>query len=187
MSESSYRQNVKKGVTGRYLPTCFPAALERISDCHQLNPEIYQTYKSFVSWFPEDEPRISRVLNPSYKEMITQIVWELGELTCDDVEFYAVDNFKEFTSTVRALVRRECRIVLDVEESFGWNDESVHALGLLPTEHPDYFKLVSNHTPASLQGLVSLETIYNQLSFPDEPSRQRYPFADANITALPPE
>lgn len=114
------------------------------------------------------------------------MVWELGELTCDDVEFYAVDTFKEFEYTVRHLVNRECRVVLDIHLFNMPEDDGTHALGLLPSEHPDFFKLVSNHTPRFLQGLVTLETIFDNLSFHDEPPSVRYPFNDANITALPP-
>lgn len=186
MSERSYWRNVSRGVTGSQLPTCYPSALERVSPSFSLSPDIYQTYASFMNWYREGDPVVSRILNPCYKEMITQIAWELGGLTCDEVEFYSVDTFREFSQTVKQLVKRECSVVIDVNESSGRNDESVHSLGLLPSENPNYFKLVSNHTPGRLRGFVTLEMIYDELAFPPESPTTLYPFAEANITALPP-
>ena len=61
-----------------------------------------------------------------------------------------------------------------------------HTVGLLPTGEEDLFTLVSNQVPKSLQGVVSLQTIASRVVNHPDRYIAKYPFNNANITALPP-
>lgn len=185
MSMSSYRRNVARGVTGIKTDTCYLASLEKISPYNQLSPETYIAYQRFMGSYFTYEGQEKRKVNPQYKELIRQMAWELGEVEFDQVAFERADTYRAFSSTVRSLLRHEYRVSVDIQIE-GYGDRTAHPVGLIPVDDEGRFKVVSTWTPQLLRGVVTLRDIYDTIDFCVDPPSVRYPFNDANITALPP-
>ncbi len=184
MSMASYRRNVSLGVTGQVTDTCYPAALEQISPYNRLNPDTYKKYEKFVRAWDKLKKKNPHAINPTFKDLISEVAWELGEIEFGDIYFDRVNTYREFSTTVRKLLRREYRITVDIHLD-EFDKDTDHPVGLIPLSD-DAFKLVSTWVPHFLYGQVSLRDIFEYTAFSKEPYRQRYPFNDANITALPP-
>src|SRR5688572_1676648 len=109
MSISSYRRNVARGVTGKYSPACFPAALEKLSPANQLPPQTYRRYRGVMKQFDTAVGQERRQINPNYKQSISEIAWELGEIEFDKIEFERAETYRDFSRVVRALLRHDYR------------------------------------------------------------------------------
>lgn len=182
MSIASYKRNEKRGVTGPYKPTCFPASLEQLSP-YGLPPKAYTEYLDFIGWYFSIRGRDERDKhNPEYKEMFDNLVVHLGGLSCKDVIFRRANTSLGLVRIVKDLVRQDYQVAIDVR----MQGKGIHTVGLLPTGEEDYYTLVSNQIPQSLQGIVKLQDIAPRLSLHGEKYMKEYPFSNANITALPP-
>lgn len=184
MSISSYRRNVSRGVTGKYTNTCFPAALEQVSPGNRLEPRIYRKYERFINWHYRLEGQDKRQYNPAYKDMLADMAWGLGEVDFDDIEFDRAETYKDFSRIVRQLIRHEYRVSVEVVTDNCLKDES-HALGIIAVGD-DYYRMASTWVPRALHGYVGLRQVFEEVITHKDEYRERYPFHDANITALPP-
>jgi hypothetical protein len=184
MSISSYRKNVAKGVTGKYSDTCFPAAFEQISPYNRFEPQIYKKYCRFVSWYGRQEGQDKRQRNPVYKDMLAEIAWNLGEVDFDNIEFERAETYRNLSRIVRKLVRHDYRVAIDITTP---NCEATecHAIGLVAVGD-EYYTARSTWIPRGLYGYFGLRDLFEIIEVPNDPPRLRYPFNDANITALPP-
>lgn len=180
MSIASYKRNVKRGVTGPYSDTCFPSALEQLSP-YSMPPRVYTEYKEFVDWWGNFSKTQRAKHNEECKEMFDHILRPLGGLSCEDVLFKRARTVLGFTRIVLSLLREDYQIAVDVRTYGG-----THTVGLLPTGDPEYFMLLSTYIPKRLEGPVTLSHVGSCLVQPTDPFIARYPFNDANITALPP-
>ncbi len=181
MSIASYRRNVRKGVTGPYIPTCFPAALEQISPEHSLRPGVYRDYTDFVRWYSELSKRRRQDENGEFETIINEVVAGLGGISCKDVIFKRAETCLGLKRIVNRLLAEDYRVAVDVAIGRG-----THTVGLLPLPEPGYFILASTQLPKTLEGVVTLDHVAKRLMVPCEPHLSAYPFSDANITALPP-
>lgn len=183
MSIASYRRNVKRRVTGPFLPTCFPAALEQISPQNSLPPSTYVAYRKYISDLTS-LPRYEREqCQEEEEEALNGIFRSLGRLTCEDVTFKRANTSVGLKRIVNRLMLDECRVVVQVSQK-SWYES--HSVGLLHTPDKEHFVLVSTHIPKSMQGLVTLDQVASKLALPSDRHMSRYPFNDANVTALPP-
>lgn len=185
MSIPSYRRNVRRGVTGERTDTCYLAALEQISPYDSLEPSTYRKYQRFIRFWDKTSGQEKRKINPLFKDLISQVAWELGEVEFDEIEFERVETYRQFSNTVRALLRHDFRVAVDIHlDEYG--KDSAHPVGLIPLDDDGHFRAVSTWKPCSLYGAVTLRDIYAQIDIHNEPPRILYPFNDTNITALPP-
>lgn len=188
MSITSYRQNVRRGVTGSRFPTCFPSALEKISHKHRLPPNVYSEYQEFVAWHDSlgDLERLKET--DEHETIINNIVINLGELTCEKLVFSHVTRRHRFREYLGRLVSSSYRVVLDIELPEGGN----HAVGVLPAKQPNMYKLTSNWVPKNLQGIVSTDDVFPHLAhpplveIPQNITVPWHPLNGANLMALPP-
>jgi hypothetical protein len=185
MSIPSYRRNVWRGVTGQDTDTCFPAALEQISPYCHLSPDTYIAYERFMRGWSRLKKKDPWAVNPRYKDLIGQMALELGGADFDEVEFERAETYREFSTMVRKLLRHEYRVAIDIHLD-GYGHDTAHPVGLIPFDDGESFKLVSTWVPSFLHGAVSLRDVFENIDFHPEPYRQRFPFNDSNITALPP-
>ena len=185
MSLSSYRRNVRRGVTGADKPTCYPSSLEKISPRHKLSPETYIEYQRFIRRWETLQGHEKRQINPTYKKLIGQMAWELGEVEFDQVVFERADTYRAFSSVVRTLLRHEYRVSVDIQVA-GYGKDFSHPVGLIPVDDDGGLRVVSNWIPRDLHGVITLREIYETVDHCNDPPRILYPFNDANITALPP-
>lgn len=184
MSMSSYRRNARLGVTGPKTNTCFPAAFDKISPYYGIAAETYRGYKKFMRQYDLLEGQERRKINPTYKEFIDRFAWELGGYTYNDVIFERAETYREFSNTVRKLMRHEYRVAVDVLID-GYED-MLHPVGLIPLNDEKSYRAVSNWIPPCLYGAIALHEVWETTGIPNEPYRMRYPFNNSNITALPP-
>ncbi len=180
MSIASYRRNVARRVTGPFIPTCFPAALEQISPYHSLPPGVYREYKDFVNWYGQLRREARETNNDELEYVIDRIVGSLGGLTCRDVLFKRAETPLGFKRIVNQLIAQDYRVAVDVSTGRG-----AHTVGLLPLPEEGLYTLVSTQLPQTLQGVVTLDHISQRLFHHQDRHMSRYPFSDANITALP--
>lgn len=186
MSIPSYRRNVWLWVTGQDTDTCFPAALEQISPYCHLSPDTYKTYERFIHGWARLKKKDPWAVNPRYKDLIGQIAWELGGVDFDEVEFERANTYREFSIIVRKLLRHDYRVAIDLHlDEYGY--DIAHPVGLIPLEDGESFKVVSNWVPSFLRGAVTLREVFENIDFQPALYRQRFPFNDSNITALPPK
>lgn len=185
MSIPSYRRNVSLGVTGQYTDTCYLAALEQVSPGNRLQPDTYVVYQRFLKKWNSLSGQDTRKANPMFKTMLERIAWELGELTFDDIEFERPQTYGQLRNIVGKLIRRDYRVAVDLRID-GYPKDYAHPVGLIPTGDGETYKLVSNWVPKCLHGYVTLREVYEHLDMQPEEYRQRYPFNDTNLTALPP-
>lgn len=184
MSIPSYRRNVGRGVTGHNTNTCFPAALEQVSPYCHLEPSTYRKYARFMGAWQRLKDTDPWSVNPIYKDLIGQMALELGGFEFDDVYFERVDSYREFSTEIRKLMRHEYRVAVDIQlEGYG---DLAHPVGLIPLGDEESYRLVSTWVPYTLRGEVGLRDIFEHLDFVKDPPRQRFPFNNTNITALPP-
>lgn len=180
MSLRSYRRNVALGVTGARKPTCLPAALEQISPDHKLPPATYKSYRGFIRRLDVSEVRRA---NAQQREMLDEILPYLGGISCRDLELARVKTCLDFRRLIRELASDEYRVAVQLD--LGWRGV-MHTVGLLPVEE-DRFKLVSNHVPRALAGVVTPDQIFPRLEQPqDYPTLTKFNrFVMANVLALP--
>jgi hypothetical protein len=178
MSMESYRRNVRRGVTGRYTETCFSAVCEMLSP-GELKPETHKAYEHFVNWYSL-LPRQGLREAPAFAVMLDLIFTDLGYTSWRDIEYRKASTQFVLKEVVDNFVRRDHAVILDID----WDNE-VHSVGLRPQKE-GVFTLVSTGLPRDLQGEVSYDDLYNHRHLTKDPCLMRYPFNDANITALPP-
>lgn len=183
MSISSYRRNVKAGVTGAYKPTCFPSALEQISPKHELNPRDYVRYSRGIGTIDRlfrEGGQSLRQVKPFSKKLFASIIEPLG---CDfeDVEFRRAKNAYNLQRLVKSVLSEGCRVSVDLD--LRGKDES-HPVGLLELVD-GRFELVSNHVPYCLK-VAKLEEVFPFMEQSKDPPSKRYPFSNSNVTILPP-
>ena len=187
MSYRSYRRNAALGVTGPYTNTCLPASLEILSDEGSLAPSTYRMYEGYFREYSRRElgGQQKRICNPIMREMYNSILWDLEGLQCSNLEFRRAHTLKQFIRYVFQLLDQDCRVALDLDTD---HDGSYHSVSLLPLEEGiDRFRLASTWIQRHLSGPQTLVDIFEIVAQDPEPPRVRYPFNDANITALPSE
>jgi len=187
MSRRSYRHNVALGVTGPNTNTCLPASLEILSEEGSLSPRTYRMYDGYFKEYSRREigGQAKRLCNPMMREMYNQVLWDLEGLQCCDIEFRRAHTLPQFARIIFSLLNQDARIALDLDTD---GDGTYHSVSLLPQDTGiDRFRLASTWIPRNLQGARTLPEIFDYVAQDPEPPRIRYPFNNANITALPPE
>lgn len=183
MSISSYRRNVRAGVTGRNKPTCFPSAFEQISPNHELSTVDYNRYTrkiGTVDKLYKKGGHSKRQINPIIKKLFSATVEPLG-CDYDDIEFRRVKNAYNLRRLVASALNQECRVGVDIDIRLR---DDTHTVGLRELEDKK-FELMSNQVPFGLK-VASLDEIFAFMYQPTDPHSTRYPFADANVVILPP-
>lgn len=187
MSMASYKQNVRRGVTGRMLPTCLPAALEKISSKHRLPPNIYSQYQEFVAWYETLDDLGHLKATTEHETVINDIVKNLGGLSCERLVFRNITRRYRLREYLGRMVSSSYRVVLDLELPGG-----NHAVGILPTDESHLYQLTSNWVPSRLHGKVSADDLFPLLAhhpeveIPSNLTVPYHPLNSANLTALPP-
>jgi len=190
MSMSSYRRNRRTGLTSKWTPTCFPAALEQISPKHSLSPASYVGYLEFLETIESLKGQEKRRRNPLFKALLVELAEELGS-SYDEIIFERYNTARAFRTGVRGLLRNSCRVAVDIitEGCEERRNGFVHSVGLLPIPgygyDTDYVRLISNWVPLELQGPVDLDELYPHVAHIPEPYRVRFPFNDCNVVAIP--
>lgn len=190
MSAASYKRNRQLGVTGRYTPTCFPAAFDQISPRHEIRPQTYRKYHRGANRFDRLTGQERRQRNPLLCDMFGAIAMDLGDLALSDFVFSRTRSLSEFTETVKKLIDQDYRVVVDVStegnERIRGGNGYVHSIGLKPTTDEETFYLRSTWVPTEFGNEITLEELYAHLAQPTDRPGIKYPFNDANISALPP-
>jgi hypothetical protein len=181
MSIVSYERNVGRHVTGPFLPTCFPAALEQISPDHSYKPGIYQNYSEFNEWWGKIRRRERIHHMPEYADGLVE---PLGGYSYEDMVFSRATTPMGLARVVRRLLSEDYRVTVDIKYAIS-GAYNAHTVGLLPTGYEGHVSLVSTHVPKCLSGIVTLEQIGERLAISAFPHRPEYPFSDANVLALP--
>jgi len=183
MSLSSYRRNVQAGATGQWHNTCFPSALEQISPDHELLPHHYRRYERGIRALDKlysQGGQAKRQVNPVARAMFNDIFVPLG-CSIDDVEFRRVRHAYGLKRLVASAMRQGCRVAVDLDLRI---QNASHPVGLLELVD-GRFTLMSNHVPPGLK-VTTLDELFLHVDQPKERHSTRYPFADSNVTILPP-
>jgi hypothetical protein len=188
MSEWSYRQNVRLGVTGQFRKTCLPACLERISPDHKLSWDIYPLYEEWENDYEKLSDAQAFRATPEKIAIYNKIFKQLGGFTCDDVLFKEIKfSAYHLDAQLQRWMRLGQRVCVGVTAELG-----NHALGVLPGSDEGTYKLVSNTTPHTLQGNVTAGVIFENLTQPDlfynisdELKAKNHPINYANAMVLP--
>lgn len=181
MSMASYRRNEARGVTGPYLPTCFPASLEQMCPYGGLRPKTYRNYLEFIDWYYPLKKTRREANNEHYKEMMDVVAWDLGKLSCEDLVFKQATTPRGMERILRKLWAEDYSVIVDIRVSRG-----IHAVGVLPTPEPNFVTLVSNQIPPNISGVIPLSEVTKRMHPNNDKFMSQYPFNNANITALPP-
>jgi hypothetical protein len=186
MTMAGYKYKVSKGITGWDRPHCVPAAIEQVTD-RRMTKVSYEAYDRYVRSYTTLQKIGGETLRCAFRDTLTTIAQDIGLDSYNNFVYAKVERLADLKRTVNKLVRRDYGITLDVT---GGNLEDKykdsHSVGLVPIED-DYFKVVGSWVPRPLHGIVELDDIYQYLNpHEDTVHLVRYPFADANITAIPP-
>lgn len=187
MSLSSYRQNVRRGVTGKNTSTCFPAALEKISPDHRLPPKVYEEYQEFVKWHDSLDGIGHLQATEIHSKTLTNIVEHLGSFCSDQLIYRNITRRYRLRETLTKLTSQDFRVLVELQL-----DEGRHAVGIIPTGVEDAYRLTSTWVPHSLQGIITPENIYPLLARPEDvlvPATLHHvdhPLNSANLIAIPP-
>lgn len=114
MSEESYELNLRRGVTGRRTPTCYPAALEQISE-GEIHPAIYQDYQRLYDTFHNGET------GDTMRDMTRRLLLQMGSASLKG--FTKAEELSRKVSAARQEGRRIIAIIA-----------TNHAIGLKPVE-----------------------------------------------------
>lgn len=186
MSEFSYQDNLKRGVTGSMTGTCLPAAYDRISPRLGVAPGTYQFYESARRLYveacgddPEFVPQEILAMGGRAKALFRR---DLGVESNKNIVGYRANTEAELRMTLSRLAIGGFRtsIYLDVG--------GLHAVGVEPVEG-DHYDVKSTWSPFDDE-LVSVSELYTLLErAPRGRKRQgsHSTYKRYNIVALPPE
>lgn len=191
MSESSYQENTKRGVTGLLSGTCLLASYDRFSERTGIKPQTYKLYDELVSrFFNADDNASDYALAEITKEFFDiQSVFcrDLGVQTSRNIYSERVDTEEALYQTLGRLASGGFRTAayLDISSRI----DGKHAVGVQSVGGDRYF-VKSTWSPFPDE-TASLHDIFIYLDrCPRTRKREnngRRTTREPNIIALPPE
>ncbi|NBU33615.1 hypothetical protein EB118_06210 [bacterium] len=195
MSEQSYQDKVRKGLTGpdAPLPVCYPTAFDRLST-NEVSTESYLAYVGFCA-IDESAHLTKHRKNSLMTVAMNMIATDIGLDSWRDLGFANESSEKSFCKLLRHMVKNGYGVILDIdateehdlEQNIIYSpDSEPHGVGLVPlNQHGDLFTLTSSWLPKHMQGPQTPEDVFDHLVHQSCPSWNAFPFHDANVTYFP--
>lgn len=195
MSEKSYQDKVRKGLTGPGvpLPVCYPTAFDRLSP-KEVSTESYIAYVGFCA-IDESAHLTKHRKNSLMTVAMTMIAKDIGLDSWRDLGFANESREKSFCKLLRHMVKNGYGVILDIDATEEHElehtavycpDKEPHGVGLVPlNKQGDLFTLTSSWLPEHMQGPQTSEDVFDYLVHQSCPSWNVFPFHDANITYFP--
>lgn len=186
MTEESYWQNVRRGVTGRS-DTCFLASFDRISLRTCVSPQLYEAYAAMAHRFWETRRGLDYYpmdIVQESRELQQQLWRELGVNTLKNNNGMRANSLQELETMLAKSLSGGFRTIVYIVNTKG----NLRCAGLIDAGD-GYYAARSTSTPFDNEDRVSVEEIFPLLH---QPARVRMRAGgktrkDGNIFALAPE
>lgn len=189
MSEASYQDNVRRGVTGRDTATCLLASYDRFSYRTGISPRTYEEYELLRQYFVENvgdgNNFVQRDFRSRYTELKIRFRAELGVHSNRNIVQTRIDTKEGLISTIGSLTTGGFRTALFIHANGG-----LHAVGVKTLDTEEY-EVKSTWEPFSTENPVLADSLLEFLYLgPRQRSREgncRKTYPACNLVALPPE
>ncbi len=132
MTLESFRQKVKGGITGQDSPTCFPAAVDAISNRHSLSGETYDHYAA--EYF---EQQVHGESTRRTRTEIRRMLEEAGGSSEKGISEKRVRTPEQLEQELTKAQQGGRRVIALTDDN--------HVVGLRPVR--DGWRMVGTHTP----------------------------------------
>lgn len=136
MTEASYQRNLMLGVTGGETLTCQLAALDRVSQSHEISTDTYRAYDCLQGNYErltesgdlDPVGKWPNQLTPAWNAVNQMWSRELGARSYRAVKWRYAETASQLAGLLDAYFEKQCRIAISIEAG----DLFHHSLGLIP-------------------------------------------------------
>ena len=155
MTLESFRQKVKKGVTGQDSPTCLPAAVDAVSDRYSLSGETYDHYAA--EYF---EQQVHGESTRRTRTEIRRVLEEAGGSSEKGISEKRIRTPEQLEQALAKALQGGRRVIALIDDN--------HVVGLRPVR--DGWRMVGTHTPVESDTPLRPGELFSHLH---RPARRR--------------